>query len=166
MKNLIYLIGIIAVFSACNNKKAEESDTNTDSSSLGGKKDSAEVISDLHYFWTSDFDPKKGMVMKKTTPVSKDSLTMENMINMLNGFYPEIKLEFSRLSNDSIYLKIKKSTYLTQQMGSSGAEAYLAEVTYNLTEVNGIIYVNLAFKAGDHATPGTYSRTDFIQVTE
>jgi hypothetical protein len=166
MKKLFYLIGIAAFFSACNTKETDKENSNIDSSNLGVKRDSAEVISDLHYFWTSDFDPKKGMVMKKTTPVSKDSLTTENMINMLNGYYPEIKLEFSRISNDSIYLKIKKSTYLTQQMGSSGAEAYLAEVTYNLTEVNGISYVNIAFRPGDHAVPGTYSRTDFIQVTE
>ncbi len=48
-------------------------------------------------------------------------------------------------------------------MGSSGAETYLAEVTFNLTEINGINFIDIQFPEGDHASPGIYSRTDFGQ---
>ena len=49
-------------------------------------------------------------------------------------------------------------------MGSSGSQAYLAEVTYNLTELNGINFVQIRFKEGIHASPDTYKRTDFVHA--
>ena len=100
--------------------------------------------------------------MKKVSPVSSDSLTYQNMIAFVNMEFPEAKLSFVKISGDSIYVKIGNSKFVTQQMGSSGAEAYLAEVTYNLTELKNIGFVNINFKEGDHAQPGTYSRTDFV----
>jgi hypothetical protein len=59
--------------------------------------------------------------------------------------------------------RISKSNdpYLTQDRGSSGAQDYLAEVTFTLTENPGIKSVNFIFQAGDHAMPGTYSRENF-----
>ncbi len=102
--------------------------------------------------------------MIRTTPVRKDLLTAASMISMLNDLYPEIRLSFIKLSNDSIFVRIIKSTYLTQQLGSSGAEAYLAEGTYNLTELTGVNFVQIRFKEGGHVSPGTYSRTDFVQI--
>jgi hypothetical protein len=78
--------------------------------------------------------------------------------------YPEIPLTLNKISHDSIFIKINNSKYLSQQMGSSGPEAYFAEVTYNLTEIPGINFVDFNFKEGDHAAPATYSRTDFVQV--
>lgn len=48
-------------------------------------------------------------------------------------------------------------------MGSSGAEAYLAAVTYNMSELKGVTYVDIRFKEGIiYASPGTYTRTDFV----
>ena len=47
-------------------------------------------------------------------------------------------------------------------MGYYGAEAYLAAVNYNMSELKGITYVDIRFKEGDHAAPGTYTRTDFV----
>jgi hypothetical protein len=46
--------------------------------------------------------------------------------------------------------------------GTHGASAYLAEVIYNLTEITGVDFVNFRFNEGEHAAPGTYSRTDFV----
>ena len=101
--------------------------------------------------------------MKKTSQLSEDSLSPAKLIQKLNNLYPEILLRFIKISNDSIFVAINKSNYLTRQMGSSGAEAYLAEVTYNLTELKDINFVDIRFIEGDHASPGTYSRTDFVQ---
>ena len=155
---------MIAVIASCNTKKSEKEEVKADTTSISIKPDTTAIITDSHYFWTSELDQKQGLVMKKEMPVSKDSLTADYMLSRLNSIYPEVQLELIKTSNDSIFVKIRKSTYLTQQMGSSGAEAYLAEVTYNLSELKDIRFVDIKFKEGDHASPGTYSRTDFVHI--
>ena len=163
MNKLIFLFLATMLLYSCNRKQPDTSLPLPAPINIAPlKKDSTVSIVDTHYYWISDLDQEEGLILKKTTPVPTDSLTVTNMIERMNEAYPEIKLKYARVSNDTIFLKIDKSTYLTQQMGSSGAEAYLAEVTFNLTEVKGINNVDFRFKAGDHATPDTYSRTDFI----
>ena len=153
---------ISAFIISCNTKKTDEAIVSTDSLINVNKPDSAVVIQDSHYFWSSELDQKNGLVLKKEVPVNADSLNAAYMINRLNEIYPEIRLDFVKASSDSIYLKVAKSNYLTRQMGSSGAEAYLAAVTYNMSELKGVTYVDIRFKEGDHASPGTYTRTDFV----
>lgn len=46
-------------------------------------------------------------------------------------------------------------------MGTTGAQAYLAELTYSMTEVPTVKYVNFDFQEGDHASPGVYQKIDF-----
>jgi hypothetical protein len=162
MKNLIIYTLIIFAVASCKTKQVDKK-LNIDTLVSVIKADSGNVKEDSHYFWTSELDSRLGLIMKKTFPVKNDSLNAGNMIQMLNKAYPEIRLEFIKVSNDSIFVRIRKSSYLTQQMGSSGADAYLAEMTYNLTELNGINYVDIRFPEGDHASPGVYSRTDFIR---
>ena len=162
MKKIFLVLGLVSGIASCNTKTSEKDEVKADSTSVVTKADSSGIITDSHYFWAADLVPKEGLVMKRESPVSKDSLSSDYMISRLNAIYPDVKLELIKSSGDSVFLKIKKSTYLTQQMGSTGAEAYLAEVTYNLTEVKDINFVDIRFKKGDHASPGTYSRTDFI----
>ena len=162
MKKACWIIVISAFIISCNTKKSDDEVVGSDSLINVNKPDSAVVIQDSHYFWSSELDQKNGLVMKKEVPVNADSLNAAYMINRLNEIYPEIRLEFIKASNDSIFLKVAKSNYLTKQMGSSGAEAYLAAVTYNMSELKGITYVDIRFKEGDHASPGTYTRTDFV----
>ena len=164
MKRTSLIIIWMALVASCNTKKTGEEEVKVDSTKLAVKADTAKVITDSHYFWSAELVAKEGLVMKKESPVSKDSLTAGYMIGRLNELYPEVKLVFVKTSNDSIFIKIPKSTYLTQHMGTSGADAYLAEVTYNLTELKDIGFVDIRFKEGDHASPGTYSRTDFVRA--
>ncbi|MEP7106377.1 MAG: hypothetical protein ABI760_00315 [Ferruginibacter sp.] len=163
MKKYSSLLFLITLIVSCNTKQSEKVVPGTDTTEFVNKTDSISIKTDSHYYWISEEDPKKGLVMKRAFPLSPDSLTSTILIQMLNKGFPEIQIQFSRVSNDSIFVKIRKSAYLTQQMGSSGAEAYLAEVIYNLTELKGINYVDIRFKEGDHASPGTYSRTDFYR---
>ena len=58
-------------------------------------------------------------------------------------------------------VEVINAEYLTQRMGSSGAQAYLASVTFTLTENPQIKKVKFIFEEGDHAMPGTYTRQDF-----
>lgn len=115
-----------------------------------------------NYVWTTGIDEQTGKIqMKKNRPIAVDSVNITNMIGLTNNIYPEVKLVLKKISGDTIYVKIPESTYLTQQMGTSGAEAYMANATYNLTELPGIEYVNFDLDEGDHAAPGTFSRSDF-----
>jgi hypothetical protein len=162
MKKYLFLIIIIII--SCKIKQPAKEIIKIDTQSVDNKTDTVSIQTDSHFFWSSELDPKKGLVMIRTLPISEDSLTVTKLIQMLNDLYPEIQLRYARISNDSIFVQINKSTYLTKQMGSSGAEAYLAEATFNLTELKGINFVDFKFKAGDHASPATFTRTDFIRV--
>jgi hypothetical protein len=73
--------------------------------------------------------------------------------------FPRINLR--NIEQQTANVEIVNDRYLTQDMGSSGAQDYLAEVTYTLTENPGIKSVNFIFQAGDHAMPGIYGRESF-----
>lgn len=163
MKGVYFTAILLAVLISCNTKQSDEKVTATDSIVLNKLADSGSLKTDAHYLWSADLAPKKGVTMKKLRPVATDSLTPTNIVQLLNETYPEISLRFTKSSNDTIFVKINNSNYLTQQMGSSGPEVYLADVTYNLTEIPGINFAAIIFKAGDHASPGVYSRTDFVK---
>ena len=60
-----------------------------------------------------------------------------------------------------MFISIPESEYLTQRIGSTGAENFMATTTFTLTEMRGIKYVSYDFTEGDHASPGVYSRKDF-----
>jgi len=160
--NLCFLLLPILLFS-CSTKQKDKEAAITDSVTGTTAADSVTHLKDAHYFWAIDEENMKGISMKRTRPVSADSLTATNMLGLFNSLYPEIPLTLLKTSGDTIFLKIDKSNYLTSQVGSTGAEAYIAELTYNLTEISGINYVDIRFKKGEHAEPGTYTRTDFVK---
>lgn len=162
MKKYAVSILLFPLIFSCHTNQADKDHSIADTTKIIVSIDTTAINNDTHYFWSSNFEPKKGMAMIRNRPIPADSLTAENIIQTLNEIYPEIKLSVTKVSNDSIFIKINNSKYLTNQSGSSGAEAYLAEVTYNLTELKGISFVHFNFKEGDHAEPGTYSRTDFV----
>lgn len=163
MKNTIAILCLLAFFANCNNKKEANKPVIKDTMAPVELKSSEKVLADAHYFWAADVGPG-GLVMVKIRPAAADSLTAVNIIAMMNNQYPEIQLHLSKISNDTVFVNIPKSNYLTRQMGTTGSEAYLAEATYNLTEIKDINFVDYKFKEGDHAQPGTFSRTDFIRL--
>jgi len=162
MKKYACVILIITSIAACNTRQPDKEVIISDTTNTITRVDSATQIIDAHYFWEADQDTPDGLMMKKSRPISPDSLTTGNLLQVLNNLHPNVELSYVKTSGDTMFVKINKSTYLTQRTGSSGAEAYLAEVTYNLTELTGINFVDINFKMGDHAEPGTYSRTDFV----
>lgn len=161
-KNTFSVIIICIAAWSCNTKKQDESVVVKDTPVAVFKADTASAIADTHYFWASDVGGPKGLVMIKKRALPVDSLTAPRLLEILNELYPEVPLRLMRESQDTIFINIPNSKFLTDQMGSSGAEGYLAELVYNLTELNGINFVHLQFKQGNHASPGTYSRTDFV----
>jgi hypothetical protein len=160
-KYAVFIYSLLIIFS-CRSKEPEKNQPAIDTTANAAITDTANVYKDTHYFWFADFSGKKGFTMVRNRPIPADSLTAEHMIQSFNEMYPEMKLSLSKVSNDSIFIKVGNAHYLTSQTGSSGAEAYMAEVTYNLTELKGINFVHFNFQKGEHASPGTYSRTDFV----
>ena len=84
-----------------------------------------------------------------------------DVIRVLNKKYRDIKLDLVKAGTDTLEVKIDEASTLTQGMGSTGAEAYLAELTYSFTELKGVKAVKIDFEEGDHAMPGVYTRDDF-----
>jgi hypothetical protein len=62
-----------------------------------------------------------------------------------------------------VNVEVINDEYLTQRMGSTGADEFLAVATFTLTEYDHIKFVNFIFELGDHASPGLYSREYFLK---
>ena len=112
--------------------------------------------------WSVEFDTVSSNFFMKEANSLKPQ-TVKQIIKRLNEENPKIQIKLNRVSNDTAFVQINDSEFLTQQCGTAGADSYLASVIYNLTEFENIEYVTFDFELGDHATPGTYSRTDFIK---
>ncbi len=114
------------------------------------------------YAWKATLNDITGEIeIKKTEATNLDSLSLDSVIDFINARDSSVHLYLIKKTNDTVYLKIPAAAPLTQQMGSTGSTVYMAELVYNLTEIPGIRYINLNFKAGDHALPGTFSRDSF-----
>jgi hypothetical protein len=72
---------------------------------------------------------------------------------------PKIRLQ--KIEKQTAQIAILNDQYLSEKMGSSGAQDYLASVTYTLTENPGIKAIYFIFHAGEHAMPGIYRRENF-----
>ena len=119
-------------------------------------------IKQLDVPWVAVYnDSTKLMEMKKNPLGNSSILTAIDIVDALNLKYPQIKLELIEIVANKAKVKIEDATYLTQEMGSAGARAYLAEVTFSLTEFPKIAAVDFRFKEGDHAAPQILTRSSF-----
>lgn len=164
MKKYIPALLIAFVLVACGGNDTQSHDATTiDSTDVTNNNNE---ILDANYYWSADADSTGAIKIRKTRPISPDSLNYNSMIAMINSIYPEVRLEAEKQQGDTLFIKIADSKFLTQGMGSAGAFHYLQEATYNLTEVKGIHYINFNFKEGDHATPGVYDRSRFVEAVK
>lgn len=106
-------------------------------------------------------DESEQLQAQKNPDFDRTSLTLDALTLALRTNYPEIGLEVDRISNDTLFVRIADASYLTQQMGSSGAQVYIMETTYAYTELPNIDVVHFDFAEGDHAIPGDYTRHSF-----
>lgn len=157
MRNKLWILGIIILIS-CNNDAPADNENTGDTVFT----DDTPLFPPDRLPWISDFDTiKNEFYLKQQRKVNPDSLTVADLINVLNMAWEDVKLVFLKTSNDTLYVSIPDSEFLGQQMGSAGAQAYMASTTYNLTELKNIKYVNYEMEAGDHVSPGIYSRKSF-----
>jgi hypothetical protein len=89
---------------------------------------------------------------------------IDQVILAMNKKYPNILMEKLQQKGDTLFVRIPDATALTQEMGTMGANIYLAEGTYSLTNIPGIRVVFFDFAEGDHAVPGAYTRDSFKDI--
>ncbi len=165
MKYNIALLFVL-FFVACSQKKeSEETRINEasreDTVTIENQTPSVNAESKL-YIWKATADYKK----IRNTAAGPALQNADTLIKGLNELYENVYLEKLKISGDTIYTVIKNATYLAEQMGSTGAEVYVADVVLNLTSVTGIKYVNIELAEGSHMQPGVWSLDNFSKYIE
>lgn len=161
MKWILLLAAITAVVS-CNANKEEANK----SLSIETIEDGATVEPTLQYnpesklyVWKANFD-----YTKVQNPTFQQAiLNTDSLIKGLNERYEKVFLQKDRISGDTLNTFIDDSQYLSNQMGSTGAELYIADVVLNLAEVPGVKYVAIKMEEGSHAQSGIWTKQNFEQ---
>lgn len=165
--NLIRITLLSLILSSCGNNSSDVKVSAIDSSQVtdtsfttfANPDSSYEIVNARGYYvWEVNAEKK---TLKKNTSLTAAAANIDSVISGLNKQYEDILLEKTGIKNDTLQLRIKDSDYFTNQMGSSGPEQYLAQAVINLTSIPGIKYVQIDFKEGNHASPGTWERKDY-----
>ena len=159
MKRELYIliIALIMIVSC-----QSDSSKNTDENAATKEAAIADLNKTLVVPWSVELnDSTQMMEIKKNPAADMSNLTYLDIVDAINYKYPHITLEWVKQEGGKAFVKIADASYLTQQSGTEGARAYLAEVTFSLTELKGIKEVDFSFKEGDHARPGVYRRENF-----
>lgn len=161
MKKPILYFFAICILAACNSDTKNSESTNDSSQSVNALAPTQPTqLFDVPWAAVLDSTSQK-IKMTQTAGVKDEELNLENVTESLNRKYPEILLTNPEQKNDTVFVKIADANYLTQGAGTMGAEIYLAETTYSFTQIPGVSFVNFNFKVGDHASPGTFTRSNF-----
>ena len=166
MRILFFMLCLACIFSCSNNandKAISDSARLRDLLGDSSEENIIELGKEDFYVWQVDNDKK---TIKRNPAITDQYLNADTLIIGLNEKFPKIKLEKLKQSNDTLYTEIKDATFLTEQMGSSGAEFYIAQAVLNLTSVTGVKYVSINFEMGSHATPDVWSRAKFEDYKE
>ncbi|MDO9373541.1 MAG: hypothetical protein Q7T76_03960 [Ferruginibacter sp.] len=167
MRYLKILCGLVIAISSCNNSSTDADTAAGDTTYLPTEvvTTAAEVpVRINNLIWSASYDTaNQHVVLKQQRKVNPDTLTAEKIINEINNSWDDVKLEYKKISHDTIYVAIPQSNTLTQGMGSSGAYNYMSSTTFSLTELKNVRFVNFDFVEGDHMAPGTMKRADFKQ---
>ncbi len=128
------------------------------------------------YHWTADLSQPGQDLLVRGHKIDQIRDNLDQLIYALNGsdLDPESfrtpedqespglpKLMLIKVQGNQAVVEIINARYLTQRMGSTGADAFLAEATFTITEHPRIDTVYFHFEEGDHARPGLYTREDF-----
>lgn len=169
-KCFLFLFFLSFLFS-CENKATNASEPDSvgtsnrqeDDTTTALKAETAAADKSRYYIWEVDAQSKT----KIRNPDVQDAFyNVDTLIAGLNGKYPQIKLEKKGFGHDTLYTEIKDARYLTEQMGSAGAEQYIAQTVLNLTSVSGINCVRIDFSEGSHASPDAWCKEMFGDYKE
>ncbi|MBI5211927.1 MAG: hypothetical protein HY957_00950 [Nitrospirae bacterium] len=129
------------------------------------------------YTWKTETGTKDGDVLIRGKKIDKIKNDINKLIYAINRSEedPETfrtpenkeptdppKLKLRGIKEQVVNVEVINDEHLTQRMGSTGAEEFLAAATFTLTEYDKIKFVNFNFDGGDHAQPGIYYRETFL----
>ena len=143
-------------------------------------KKNSYVADEQHYIWRAEYDSQGAATLIRGKRIQDIRAEMNKLVSALNRSVE--KSELSRANGDrdlselpritlrkteppTVTVEIMNDKYLSEAMGSSGAQDYLAMATFTLTESPGISSVEFVFEPGEHAMPGVYSRESFSGYT-
>ncbi len=86
------------------------------------------------------------------------------LIDILNMRPSNCKIDYVKLTGDTLIIRILDDEYLAEQMGTFGADYYMAETIYTLTENDLINFVRFEMNFGSHAGPGLFCRKDYERM--
>ena len=161
--SFLLLAFIFSCSNSANDKAVNDSARIQELPADSNEADIVELGKEDFYVWEVDNDKK---IIKRNPLITDQYLNADTLIIGLNEMFPKVKLEKLKQSNDTLYTQIKDATFLTEQMGSSGAEFYIAQAILNLTSVKGVKYVSIDFEMGSHASPDVWSRENFKDYKE
>jgi len=156
-----FLIGwsVLILLNGCVSDSSESNNELTDTLSI--QSNEAESTSaELPYEVSYNEETGRFSIVENPEPAAA-SLDGKILVNALKSKYPEIDLRLGDRRNDTLDVYIDDASYLTQNIGTAGANAYMAEATFAFTSLDSVKTVNFIFEAGDHASPGAYQRSDF-----
>lgn len=165
----LFLTTTMALMLSCSNNVNDSSDSDPTSLTSAELRPSELTEQEQkrkreqYFIWEVDADKK---TITKNPQLQPEFFNVDILIAGLNEMYPEITLEKVRITHDTLYMQIRDAAYLTNQMGSFGAEQYIAQAVINLTSVEGVRYVRIDFPLGSHASPDVWSRESFAGYKE
>jgi hypothetical protein len=117
------------------------------------------------YYWKSDFDTITNReYLTRGKMLGSIAKSPNELIEILNMRPSKCKIDYVEINGDTLKVRILEDEYLTEQMGTSGADCYMAESIYTLTENDSIKFVRFEMDFGSHASPGVYSRNDYKKM--
>jgi hypothetical protein len=164
MKVRVFYIFLTLLTVSCASESEQSENAGKSDSASHGAANAQRGLDSAPY--AIELDEQTQQIKLVRTKESLKGADASEIIRVLNQKYSGIKLDLVKFDPQMVTVKIDNATKLTQTMGSAGAEAYLAEVTYSLTELPGIKKVEIDFQEGDHAMPGIYQRQDFADLVE
>lgn len=117
------------------------------------------------YFWDSDFDTITNReYLIRGRMLDSISKSPNELIEILNLRPSKCKIDYVNIIGDTIIIKILDDEYPTEQIGTSGADCFMAETIFTLTENDSIKFVRFEMDYGSHASPGLYSRKNYQRM--
>lgn len=131
---------------------------------------------DERYTWNARVGARGGDTLVRGEKIDEIRHDAEKLVRAFNrsGRDPETfrtaenekplgppKLKLLDVEKGIVTVAVINARYLTQRMGTTGADAFMAAATFTLTEHDSADAVRFVFPEGDHAMPGVYSRETF-----
>ena len=148
MRSICLILGLMIFLAGCDRPEKEEVSDNK----LSWQKTDTLII------WSVDVaNETRQRVFKPDDSI----LIPEPLINGIHQTWPEAGVYIKGQRVDTLIIGLKNESWLTDQIGNEGAEAFLSFAALNLLEMKGINHIYFDILPGMHAGADTWDDIDF-----